>query len=60
MLASLTTPSLRILRLRLVDFFVKNVTFESFLEGDFTGSGNFKALFCAAVGFNLWHYITYF
>ena len=36
------------------------MTFESFLKGDLTGAGNFKALFCAAVGFNLWHYITYF
>ena len=41
-------------------FFCKNVTFESFLEGNFTGTGNFKALLCAAVGFNLWHYITIF
>ncbi len=39
-------------------FFCKNVTFESFLKGNFTGAGNFKALFGAAVGFNLWHYIT--
>ncbi len=39
-------------------FFGKNVTFESFLIGNFTGSGNFKALLGAAVGFNLWHYIT--
>ncbi|MCB0709787.1 MAG: hypothetical protein KDC15_10400 [Chitinophagaceae bacterium] len=36
------------------------MTFKSFLECDFTGSGNFKALLCAAVGFNLWHYITVF
>ena len=31
------------------------MTFESFLESNFTRTGNFKALFCAAVGFNLWH-----
>jgi hypothetical protein len=41
-------------------FFCKNVTFESFLESNFTRTGNFEALFCAAVGFNLWHYITYY
>ena len=38
-------------------FFCKDVTFESFLESNFTRTGNFKALFCAAVGFNLWHVI---
>jgi len=37
-------------------FFCEDVTFKSFLESDLTGAGNFKALFCAAVGFNLWHY----
>ncbi len=37
-------------------FFCKNVTFESFLKSNFTCTGNFKALFCATVGFNLWHY----
>lgn len=26
-------------------FFCKNVAFESFLESDFTSTGNFKALF---------------
>ena len=31
------------------------MSFECFLEGDFTGSGNFKALLGARVGFNLWH-----
>ena len=41
-------------------FFCEDVTFESFLEGNFTGTGNFKALLCATVGFNLWHYITFF
>lgn len=39
-------------------FFCKDVTFESFLECNFTCTGNFKALFCAAVGFNLWHVIN--
>ena len=39
-------------------FFSEDVTFESFLKSNFTRAGNFKALFCAAVGFNLWHYIT--
>ena len=39
-------------------FFGQDVTSESFLVGDLTGSGNFKALLGAAVGFNLWHYIT--
>jgi hypothetical protein len=29
------------------------------LKSDLTGTGNFKALLGAAVGFNLWHYITY-
>ena len=38
-------------------FFCKDVTFESFLESNFTRTGNFKALFCAAVGFNLWHFM---
>lgn len=46
--------------LTLVGFFGQNVTFESFLESDFTRTGNFKALFCATVGFNLWHCITFF
>ena len=36
------------------------MTFKSFLESDLTGTGNFKALLGAAVGFNLWHYITVF
>ena len=40
-------------------FFCKNVTFESFLKSNFTCTGNFKALLGAAVGFNLWHCITY-
>ncbi len=40
-------------------FFGENVTFESFLESDFTRTGNFEALLGAAVGFNLWHYITF-
>jgi hypothetical protein len=39
-------------------FFGKNVTFKSFLESNYTGAGNFKALLGAAVGFNHWHYIT--
>ena len=34
------------------------MTFKSFLKHDLTGTGNFKALLGAAVGFNLWHYIT--
>lgn len=38
--------------------FCKDVTFESFLKGDLTCTGNFEALLCAAVGFYLWHYIT--
>ena len=37
-------------------FFCKDVAFERFLESDFSGTGNFKALFCAAVCFYLWHY----
>ena len=44
--------------LALGGFFGEDVTFESFLESDLTGTGNFKALLGAAVGFNLWHYIT--
>ena len=40
--------------------FGEDVTSESFLMGDLTGTGNFKALLGAAVGFNLWHYITVF
>lgn len=39
-------------------FFGQDVTFKSFLKHDLTGTGNFKALLGAAVGFNLWHYIT--
>jgi len=35
------------------------VSFEGFLEGDFTGSGNFKTLFRARVSFNFWHYIIF-
>lgn len=38
--------------------FCQDVTFKSFLESDLTGTGNFKALLGAAVGFNFWHYIT--
>jgi hypothetical protein len=30
------------------------------LKCNFTATGNFKAFFSATVGFNLWHYITYF
>jgi thiamine transporter ThiT len=44
--------------LALSRFFCKNVAFERFLENDFSCTGNFKALFCAAVCFYLWHYIT--
>ncbi len=40
--------------------FGEDVTFESFLVSDLTGTGNFEALLGAAVGFNLWHYITFF
>jgi hypothetical protein len=32
------------------------VSFEGFLEGDFTGSSNFETLFCARVSFYFWHY----
>ena len=39
-------------------FLGQDVSFESFLKGDLTGTGDFKALLGAAVGFNLWHYIT--
>ncbi len=46
--------------LALGGFFGEDVTFESFLESDLTGTGNFKALLGAAVGFNLWHCITVF
>jgi len=35
------------------------VSFEGFLEGDFTGSGNFETLFRARVSFNFWHYIIF-
>ncbi len=42
----------------LLCFFGEDVTFESFLVRDLTGAGNFEALLGAAVGFNLWHYIT--
>lgn len=41
-------------------FFGENVTFESFLKCNFTRTGNFKALLCAAVRFYLWHCITFF
>lgn len=40
--------------------FGEDVTFESFLVSDLTATGNFEALLGAAVGFNLWHYITFF
>ncbi len=40
--------------------FGEDVTFESLLVSDLTGTGNFEALLGAAVGFNLWHYITFF
>jgi hypothetical protein len=32
------------------------VAFKSFLKSNFTGTGYFKALLGAGVGFNLWHY----
>ena len=41
-------------------FFCEDVTFESFLEGDLTRTGDLKALLGAAIGFNLWHFITYY
>ena len=41
-------------------FLGENVTFESFLKCDLTGTGNFEALLGTAVGLNLWHYITYY
>ena len=41
-------------------FLGEDVTFKGFLESDLTGTGNFKALLGAAVGFNFWHYITYY
>ena len=36
-------------------FLGKNMSFEGFLVSDFTATGHFKALFGAAVCFNLWH-----
>jgi hypothetical protein len=35
------------------------VPFESFLKSNCTGTGYFKALLCAGVGFNLWHYLKF-
>lgn len=46
--------------LALRGFFGEDVSFESFLESDFTGAGNLEALLGAGVGFYLWHYITVF
>ncbi len=42
--------------LTLGGFFCEDVTFERFLESDFTATGHFKALLGAAVCFNLRHY----
>lgn len=46
--------------LALSRFFGEDVAAKSFLVSNFTTTGNFKALLCATVGFNLWHYITFF
>jgi len=46
--------------LTLGGFFCEDVALERFLVEDFTCTGNFEALLCATVGFNLWHYITVF
>jgi hypothetical protein len=41
-------------------FFCKDVSFESFLESDFTGAGNFKSFFGTRICFNLWHLLMRF
>jgi hypothetical protein len=35
------------------------VTVERLLIRYFTASGYFKALLCAGIGFNLWHYFSF-
>jgi len=35
------------------------VTFKGFLKSNFAGTGYFKALLGAGVGFNLWHYLIF-
>ena len=36
------------------------MSLESFLKSNFTGTGYFKALFGAGVGFNLWHFLIFY
>ena len=36
------------------------MSFKSFLKSNFSCTGYFKALFCAGVGFNLWHYTKFY
>jgi len=41
-------------------FLGKNMPFESFLESDLPGPGDFKSLFGARICFNLWHLMMRF
>ena len=55
-LAFATTPSFANARLRFLDFFCQNVTFERLLVSDLSCARYFETLFGTGVCFNLWHF----
>ena len=44
----------------LLAFFGEDVSFESFLESNFPGAGDFEPFFGTRVRFNLWHLMMRF